>query len=121
LAHRKVKPQIWGTQVLDQLGNDTLLKADLQSGRRTIRKILQEPLFTTLSRTYDAFEKDIAVLNVFFSSPTAMLYTTKESKNWFDFISMVGGNGGLFIGFSLVTVFELLYTTLKIFKLYLQP
>lgn len=121
LANRKLKPQIWGTQVLDQLGNDTLLKADLQSGRRTIRKILQEPLFTTLSRTYDAFEKDIAVLNVFFSSPTAMLYTTKESKNWFDFISMVGGNGGLFIGFSLVTVFELLYTTLKIFKLYLQP
>ena len=121
LTNTKLQPQIWGAQVLDQLGNESLLKDVLQSGRRTITKILQEPLFTTLNRSYDAFEKDIAQLNVFFSGPTAMLYTTKESKTWFDFISMVGGNGGLFIGFSLVTTIEVIYTLIKIVCLYLQP
>jgi hypothetical protein len=78
-------------------------------------------LFTTLNRTYNAFERDIAVLNIFFSSPIVMQYMTKESKTWFDFISTVGGNGGLFIGFSIVTILELAYAVLRITNLYLRP
>ncbi len=71
-------------------------------------------------RSYDAYEKDIAILNVFFDSPTSLLYSTKESRNWFDFISTVGGNGGLFIGFSLVTLIELLWLTLRLLKMFIH-
>jgi hypothetical protein len=121
------KPQIWGDQVLDQLLeskilNESNLKDQVMSSKRKIKNIsLPEPMFTKLYRSYDAFEKDIAVLKVYFSSPIVMQYMTKESKTWFDFISTVGGNGGLFIGFSIVTILELAYAILRIINLYLRP
>ena len=117
----QLRPQIWGKQVLDQLGtskeNINKLQELIKSSKREILPIyFSDYTFTNLTRSYDAYEKDIAVLNVFFASPTVMEYTTKPSKTWFDFISAVGGNGGLFIGFSIVTVLELLWLLLKIGK-----
>ena len=74
-------------------------------------------IFSELSRSYDAYEKDISVLSVFFSSPTVMQFSTKQSKNWLDFISAVGGNVGLFIGFNIVTLVELIWIGMKVLKL----
>jgi hypothetical protein len=120
-----IKPQIWGKQVLDQLQTSTIitkLKNLVQSSQRKIKpKIVEGFLFENLSREYDAYENDIAVLNVFFSSPTAIEYATRPSKSWFDFLSAVGGNGGLFIGFSIVTAVELLWVLVKIGKIHFQP
>jgi len=122
----QLRPQIWGKQVLDQLGtskeNINKLQELIKSSEREILPIyFSDYTFTNLTRSYDAYEKDIAVLNVFFASPTVMEYTTKPSKTWFDFISAVGGNGGLFIGFSIVTVLELFWLLLRIGNNYLQP
>ena len=121
-----LKPQIWGKQVLEQLSNpgnniSNLSSVVESSQRMTKPNLSQNNTFTSLQRSYDAYEKDIAVLNVFFASPTVIEYTTKESKSWFDFLSAVGGNGGLFIGFSIVTVLELGWLILNVGKLYLQP
>ena len=120
-----IKPQIWGKQVLDQLQTSTIitkLKSLIQSSQRKIKpKIVEGFLFENLSREYDAYENDIAVLNVFFSSPTAIEYATRPSKSWFDFLSAVGGNGGLFIGFSIVTAVELLWVLVKMGKIHFQP
>ena len=69
---------------------------------------------------YDAFDKDIAILKVFFESPTAILLTTNHSKTWIDFVSVVGGNGGLFIGFTIVTILELFWLIWQIALLYLR-
>jgi len=125
LKSLQIRPQVWSKQVLDQLGTskeNLKLKEQVESSQRKILPIyFPGYLFTNLTRSYDAYEKDVAVLNVFFASPTVMEYTTKPSKTWFDFISAVGGNGGLFIGFSIVTVLELLWFLLKIGKYYLQP
>ena len=122
----QIQPQIWGKQVLDQLvrskGNMTKLQEKIQSSQREILPIyFPGYIFTNLTRLYNAYEKDIAVLNVFFASPTVMEYTTKPSKTWVDFISAVGGNGGLFIGFSIVTVLELFWLLLRIGNYYLEP
>ena len=113
LENVELKPQIWGKQVLEQLSgskyNLTKLKASVKSSQRFLKMITNDAIvFTNISRTYDAFEKDISMLNVFFDSPTALKYSTKGSKTWFDFVAAVGGNGGLFIGFSIVTVLELI-------------
>ena len=69
---------------------------------------------------YDAFDKDIAILNVFFETPTVLEYTTKHSITWFDFIAAAGGIGGLFIGFSIVTILEIIYLFFQAFWLYIN-
>ena len=69
---------------------------------------------------YDAFDKDIAILNVFFETPTVLEYTTQHSITWFDFISAVGGIGGLFIGFSIVTILEIIWLLFQATLLYLK-
>ena len=117
------KPQIWATEVLGQLGNDIPeLKNIVTSSQRFVKPQNSENyLFDNLSRSYDAYKKDIAILNVFFSTPTALQYSTKQSKSWFDFISAVGGNGGLFIGFSIVTLLEIAWTAIRAAQIYLRP
>ena len=47
----------------------------IKSSIRTVRpNYLRNFVFTTLDREYNAYEKDIAVLNVFFSAPVAIEY-----------------------------------------------
>ena len=121
----KIKPQIWGKQVLEQLHSSPLfakIKTRIQSSKRITKpKLLEDFLLNNVNREYDAYDKDIAVLNVFFSSPTAIEYATRPSRSWFDFLSAVGGNGGLFIGFSIVTALELVWVMFKIGKIHFQP
>ncbi len=69
---------------------------------------------------YDAYENDIAILNVYFETPTVLVFTTQHSKTWLDFISAVGGNGGLFIGFSIVTILEIIWLFSQAFLLHLK-
>ena len=69
---------------------------------------------------YDAYERDIALLNVFFETSTVLEYTSEPSKTWFDFISAVGGNGGLFIGFSIVTILEIVWLLFESLQLYFK-
>jgi hypothetical protein len=124
LMSLKPKPQIWAADVLSQLGNNiSELNYMLTSSQRFFQpqNIYNSSLFNNLSRSYDAYKKDIATLNVFFSSPTALQYSTKQSKSWFDFISTVGGNGGLFIGFSIVTLLEMVWLAIRVAHIYLQP
>ncbi len=53
---------------------------------------------------------------------TAVLqYTTKQSRTWIDFVSAVGGNGGLFIGFSLVTILEFIWILIQLLLIFLKP
>ena len=105
-------PKVWGSQVEMQLNNIT--NQNFSSTRYIDKRLTNETVFTNISRKYDAFENDIAVLHVFFESPTVVQLTTNHSKTWFDFVSAVGGNGGLFIGFSLVSVVELFWIFFKI-------
>ena len=64
--------------------------------------------------TYDAYEKDIAILQIYFKSPTIIEYGTFPSQTWIDFFSSIGGLLGLCIGLSIVTVIELFWLLLRI-------
>ena len=115
-----MKPQIWANQVIDQLNNTNINLSYVHSSTRRLTHGYFDDIFTNISRDYDAYENDIAELSVVFERPTALLYTTKPSKTWIDFISAVGGNGGLFIGFSIVTILEIVWTFCQMLLLYLQ-
>jgi hypothetical protein len=67
-----------------------------------------------LPKEYDAYNKDFAVLNVFFFTTTVMMFTSQQRQSWIDYFSSVGGALGLCIGMSIITVVELFWLCLRI-------
>ena len=58
---------------------------------------------------YDAFEKDIGILRIFFSEKKILKYVTKNRMSNFDFLSQIGGGLGLAMGISIISVIEVIY------------
>jgi hypothetical protein len=110
---------MWGQDALDRMKNESKDFEKLKSQIVSSQRMYKDSLVTNTVIKYDAYERDIAVLNVFFETPTVLEYTTQPSKTWFDFISAVGGNGGLFIGFSIVTVLEIIWLFIRALLMYL--
>ena len=60
-------------------------------------------------QTYDAFEKDIGIVNIFFGEERILKYVTKNQMSIYDFISSVGGSIGGIMGLSYISVIEIVY------------
>ena len=58
---------------------------------------------------YDAYERDIGVLNIFFSEKKILKYATKNRMSDLDFLSQIGGSLGLAMGISIISVIEIIY------------
>ena len=58
---------------------------------------------------YDAFHKDIALVNFYFEQSYAQKYKRQHRLKPQDFIAQVGGLFGLAIGLSLVSIFEIFW------------
>jgi hypothetical protein len=113
-------PQIFGTQVLDQLKSTTngsmpVFAANVSSQKRYLKRtILMDNVFSSLDREYNAYDDDIAILNVYFDTSSVMQFGTQASQEWVDFFSNVGGLLGLCIGLSLVTIIELIWLCFRL-------
>ena len=59
--------------------------------------------------TYNAFEKDIGIINILFGKSYSTKYVKKNRLTEFDFLSQVGGAVGLAMGISIVSVVEIVY------------
>lgn len=119
-------PNMFGQQVLDEY-NRTLKDRPkyLKCLRTNIRVISDDLLFrgtfhSTTTTSYNAFEKDIAILQVFFDSATAVKFETLPRLNWVDFISNVGGLMGLCLGFNIFTIIEVACLFVDILKYLLR-
>ena len=67
--------------------------------------------------TYNAFEKDIGTVNVFFGNAHSTKYIKKNRMSGFGFLSQVGGSVGLAMGISMLSIVELIYwLTIRLFK-----
>ena len=58
---------------------------------------------------YDAFEKDIGMINVFFEKSHIPRYVRVNRMSTFDFVAQIGGSLGLFMGISLISIVEIIY------------
>ena len=110
-------PPIWGQKVRDQyifedheipetgIGNsNTRQFADQKaSGNQVFQASNKE------SPTYDAYEKDIAVVDFIFESSTVFEYRREERMTFIQYISQIGGLLGLCMGFSFISAIEILY------------
>ena len=59
--------------------------------------------------SYNAFDEDIGVLNIYFESPTCFEYIRRARMTIVDFIAQIGGLFGACIGFSFISAFEIIY------------
>ena len=74
--------------------------------------------------TYNAFERDIAILHAYFGEQTMpgeeivirinsthdiTAYKRSVKSSWVEYLAVLGGFFGLFLGFSLLSCAELLY------------
>jgi hypothetical protein len=113
-----LSPQIWARQVIDfySKSNKTLPSylSKLVSGKRTVKtSYVLKTFFPGLPKEYDAYQKDIAVLNVFFDSSTVMQFKSQPRQSWTDYFAAVGGALGLCIGLSVMTIIELIWLCLR--------
>jgi len=87
----------------------------LESSKRSIKESsVLSKFFEGLPNEYDAYEKDIAVLRVFFDSSTVMQFSSQPMQSWIDYFSAVGGALGLCIGLSIITVIEVIWLCLRL-------
>ena len=59
--------------------------------------------------TYNAYERDIAVVNFYFGKSTAWEFQHAPSKTIANYIGELGGLLGLFTGFSFLSAVEIIY------------
>ena len=109
-----LSPQIWAQQVFDDFmkkkGKVPAYLSQLESSIRTVKdSYVLANFFPSLNKKYDAYEKDIAVLKVFFDSPTVMQFKSQPRQSWTDYFAAVGGALGLCIGLSIMTIIEFIF------------
>ena len=109
------EPRIWGKQVIDEF-KDAKIKPEFVKNIMSSQRLLtRNPVtFQTLSRSYNAYEKDMAVLQVFFDSPSIFLYQSQPSQTWVIFISSIGGLLGFCLGISIVSFVEVAWLCFRL-------
>jgi hypothetical protein len=64
--------------------------------------------------TYNAFNRDIAMVNIIYQKPTLTKIKNQLAMTWIDYFSGVGGLMGLVLGVGFVSSFELFWLILRI-------
>ena len=85
---------------------------NVESNLRVIRG--NPNFFSKLNHKYNAYEKDIAVLEIFWETQTVLFFSSEQRQNWIGFLSNIGGILGLCIGISIVTFVEIFWTCIQI-------
>ena len=84
--------------------------SSLQSSMRNY----EYDVFKKTSDSYDAFDRDIAMVQVIYQKSTIVLMGSKLTMTWIDYFATVGGLLGLVLGMGLITFIELLWLCLRI-------
>ena len=105
-------PPKYGNQVLQQF-NRTSFTRKIQD---TTRYYKADDTFSVNNdrRAYDAYEKDIAMLQIYFKKSTAVQIGTRPRMTWIDFMSAVGGLLGLVLGMGFVSGIEVVWLCLRL-------
>lgn len=90
------------------------------SSTRSTRKISsalpQGDIFGSTDTSYDAFQTDIAKIQIFFKSATATIIHREQAMTWVDFLANLGGIFGLVLGLGIIFVFEIVWLAFCIYS-----
>ena len=73
------------------------------------REIMESYTYEGYKQTYNSFEQDIAILYVYFGQPTTTEYIRVVSLSWVGFLAQAGGLIGACLGFSFISLVEIVY------------
>ncbi len=77
LSENAIKPHIWGQVALDRMENNSKNLEKLKNKIVSSTRQYKDNIVTNKVIEYDAYERDIAVLRVFFETPTVLEFTTE--------------------------------------------
>jgi hypothetical protein len=117
------EPRIWGQQVKDEFSSRSQQQPQfVKLIKSNMRSTTSNPfIFSNSKSKYDSYQKDIAVVHVFFEKPTAFQFTSEPLLTWVQFISQLGGILGLSIGVSLVSFIEIPWFVILLGSRFLKP
>ncbi len=82
--------------------------------RNYSQTIAMGDIFTQNEKSYDAFDKDIALVHIFFRKATIIQMGSSQRMGWVDYFSNVGGLLGLVLGMGIVSLIEMLWLCLRL-------
>ena len=113
-ANNRLEPSMYGGEIKD-LVRDEYFDNGLY---KNIFKMFEESdrfiMDSFGQRNYNPFDKDIALLEVFFKKPSIIQISRQARMSWIDYLSTVGGLLGLVLGMGIVSFIELLWLCLRI-------
>ena len=89
----------------------SILESSIRKFSKTIDK---GDIFPLNDKTYDAYNKDIALVHINFRKATVIQMGSSKSMGWVDFFSNVGGILGLVLGMGIVSLIELFWLCLRL-------
>ena len=125
---KRLEPSMWADNVLKQYMEevkeipDYLKTLEQRSNKRLYvdEKAAGKQVFSAsnveidgsgqkIPKSYDAYEKDIAMVTFFFESSTIFEFKREQRMTLVGYISQMGGLLGLCMGFSFISAVEILY------------
>jgi len=118
------QPTMFGSQAMleyNKLGVQSEAMDGIQSGKRLYAKTLPHgDVFTTNPQFYEAFQEDIAVVEICFRKSAIMQFSSQATMSWIDYFSAVGGLLGLVLGMGIVSFIEIFWVCLRLLALKLN-
>jgi hypothetical protein len=74
---------------------------------------LNQQYFPSNGKTYDAYETDIAIVDIYFSKSSVLQMGRTSTMNWVDYLSTVGGLLGLVLGMGFISFIELAWLAIR--------
>ncbi len=111
------QPTKYGTQVLNeyQARNKTEpYLAGIRSSLRRYASTLPDGDVFKDNLYYNAYDKDIAMVQIFFQKSTVFQMGSQPRMTWIDYLSTVGGLLGLVLGMGFVSFIELFWLCLRL-------
>ena len=115
------QPTMFGSQAkldYEKFGFNSPSIYGVESTTRYYAKTLPKgDLFALNPKTYDAFEKDIALVEIYFRKSTIIQMGRQARMNWIEYFSTVGGLLGLVLGMGIISVIEVIWVCLRLVAL----
>jgi hypothetical protein len=88
--------------------------AGIRSSLRRFANTLPDGDVFRDNMNYDAYDKDIAMVQIFFQKSTVFQMGSQPRMTWIDYLSTVGGLLGLVLGMGFVSFIELFWLCLRL-------
>jgi len=112
------QPMKFATQIMSEYKSRDMTPeylSTMESNKRTYFATVKDgDVFTQNEKMYDAYDKDIALIQIFFQKSTVFEMGSQPRMTWIDYFSTVGGLLGLVLGMGIVSVIELIWLCMRL-------